>query len=196
MRTTTRIVLGASSAPVTVAPHLKPTQLHDPIATFAAKPKTETSGVPLLPVTEEEVTERQPPGMAELQSIFMTDETLDAKKVVRLVSKLPGITACTIMFSDGLTLAGNFPKELDGEGFSAMSPQFYRRAVAFTTELNLGEMQTYSVYTDRVVLSFFMQEDICLSVMQTGRSFLPGVREKLMCVTTELSRMYARAGAN
>jgi predicted regulator of Ras-like GTPase activity (Roadblock/LC7/MglB family) len=194
VRTTTRIVLGASSAPVTVQPTLKPTQLHDPIA--ITKPKTETTSVALAPVTEEDVTERQPPGMAELQSIFMTDETLDAKKVVRLVSKLPGITACTIMFSDGLTLAGNFPKELDGEGFSAMSPQFFRRAVAFTTELNLGEMQTYSVYTDRVVLSFFMQEDICLSVMQTGRSFLPGVREKLMCVTTELSRMYARAGAN
>src|SRR5262249_17599164 len=150
VRTTTRIVLGASSAPVTVQPSLKPPQLHDPIAT--AKPKSETSSVPLTPAieSEEDVTERQPPGMPELQSIFMTDETLDAKKVVRLVSKLPGITACTIMFSDGLTLAGNFPKELDGEGFSAMSPQFYRRAVAFTTELNLGEMQTYSVYTDRV----------------------------------------------
>lgn len=192
VRTTTRIVLGASSAPVTVQPHLKPAQLQDPIA---EKAKPETTSVPLEPV-EEDPSERQPPGMSELQSIFMTDETLDAKKVVRLVSKLPGITACTIMFSDGLTLAGNFPKELDGEGFSAMSPQFYRRAVSFTTELNLGEMQTYSIYTDRSVLSFFMQEDICLSVMQTGRGFLPGVREKLMSVTTELSRMYARAGAH
>ena len=192
-RTTTRIVLGASSAPMTVQPPLKPAQLHDPIAT---KAKPETTSIPLEPAGEEEVVERQPTGMAELQSIFMTDETLDAKKVVRLVSKLPGITACTIMFSDGLTLAGNFPKDLDGEGFSAMSPQFYRRAVAFTTELNLGEMQTYSVYTDRVVLSFFMQDDICLSVMQTGRGFLPGVREKLMSVTIELSRMYARAGAH
>ncbi|OAI42141.1 hypothetical protein AYO41_04750 [Verrucomicrobia bacterium SCGC AG-212-E04] len=191
-RATTRIVLGASSAPVTVQPHLKPAQLHDPMV---EKAKPETTSVPLEPVGEEDISERQPPGMAELQSIFMTDETLDAKKVVRLVSKLPGITACTIMFSDGLTLAGNFPKE-DGEGFSAMSPQFYRRAVAFTTELNLGVMQTYSIYTDRVVLSFFMQDDICLSVMQTGRGFLPGVREKLMSVTQELSRMYARAGAH
>ena len=193
VRTTTRIVLGASSAPVTVQPHLKPALLHDPMV---EKAKPETTSIPLEPVGEEDPSERQPTGMAELQSLFMTDETLDAKKVVRLVSKLPGITACTIMFSDGLTLAGNFPKELDGEGFSAMSPQFYRRAVAFTTELSLGQMQTYSIYTDRVVLSFFMQEDICLSVMQTGRGFLPGVREKLMSVTTELSRMYARAGAH
>ncbi len=193
VRTTTRIVLGASSAPVTVQPHLKPALLHDPID---EKAKPETTSVPLEPAGEEDPSERQPTGMAELQSLFMTDETLDAKKVVRLVSKLPGITACTIMFSDGLTLAGNFPKELDGEGFSAMSPQFYRRAVAFTTELSLGQMQTYSIYTDRSVLSFFMQEDICLSVMQTGRGFLPGVREKLMSVTTELSRMYARAGAH
>ncbi len=144
-----------------------------------------------LSVEEDEDDQRQA-GMTELQSIFMTDETLDAKKVVRLVGKLPGITACTVMFADGLTLAGNFPKELDGEGFSAMSPQFYKRAIAFAKELNLGEMQTFSFYTDRSVLSFFMQGEICLSVMQTGRGFLPGVREKLMSVTQELSKMYSR----
>lgn len=184
-----------ATTPMAVAPPpLKPAALEDPI-------RPEPRHIPPAPVSEPEATEviddepRQP-GLGELQAIFMTDETLDAKKVVRLVAKLPGITACTIMFADGLTLAGNFPKELDGEGFSAMSPLFYKRANQFASELHLGEMQTFSFYTDRSVLSFFMKNDICLAVMQTGRGFLPGVREKLMAVTTELSKMYARAASH
>ncbi len=187
-------------APVAVQPPpLKPATISDPLSAFAKETPPPAPLPPFVPEPApepEQPEEERQPGMAELQTLFMTDESLDAKKVVRLVSKLPGITACTVMFADGLTLAGNFPKELDGEGFSAMSPQFFKRAVAFATELSLGGMQTFSFYTDRSVLSFFMQDDICLSVMQTGRGFLPGVREKLLAVTNELSKMYARAASH
>ena len=127
-----------------------------------------------------------------LQTLFMTEEELDARAVVRLVCSLPGVTGCAVMFADGLRLAGNFP-EGDAEGFSAMAPPFYKRTQNFVSELKLGGLKTFTVYTEKDLLSFFMHDDICLSVRHSGRGFLPGVREKLETVTRELAGMYSTA---
>ena len=131
-----------------------------------------------------------------LQSLFMTEDELDAKSIVRLVSALPGLEGCAVMFEDGLQLAGNFPAESDMEGFSAMAPPFFKRSRNFTGEINLGALHALTLYTERGLVSFFMHEHICLSVRHSsGRGFLPGVREKLEAVTRELARMYATAAA-
>jgi predicted regulator of Ras-like GTPase activity (Roadblock/LC7/MglB family) len=130
-----------------------------------------------------------------LQALFMTEDELDAKTVVKLVSQLPGIDGCAVMFGDGLRLAGNFPESGRAEGFSAMSPPFYKRTMNFASELKLGELQAFTIYTKTGLLSFFMHEDICMSVRHAGRGFLPGVREKLETVTRELAHMYSSAPA-
>jgi predicted regulator of Ras-like GTPase activity (Roadblock/LC7/MglB family) len=130
---------------------------------------------------------------AALQAILMSDEDMDAKTVVRLVSKLPGISGCTVMFGDGFRLAGNFPEEGQAEGFSAMAPVFYKRAATFAEEVRFGDLQTLTLYTGDGLLSFFMDADICLSVKHSGRGFLPGVREKLQGVTREMAVKYAAA---
>jgi predicted regulator of Ras-like GTPase activity (Roadblock/LC7/MglB family) len=127
----------------------------------------------------------------ELQVLFMTEDELDAKTIVRLVGQLPGIESCAVMFSDGLLLAGNAGQGADNEGFSAMAPPFYQRSINFTKELALGQLQALTLYTDQGLLSFFMHENICLSVQHAGRGFLPGVREKLSVVTRELAKMYS-----
>ena len=126
-----------------------------------------------------------------LQTLFMTEDELDAKGIVRLVSALPGLEGCAVMFEDGLQLAGNFPSESDMEGFSAMAPPFFKRTRNFTGEINLGALHALTLHTERGLVSFFMHEHICLSVRHAGRGFLPGVREKLEVVTRELARMYA-----
>jgi predicted regulator of Ras-like GTPase activity (Roadblock/LC7/MglB family) len=128
-----------------------------------------------------------------LQSLFMTEDELDAKTIVRLVSAWPGLEGCAVMFEDGLQLAGNFPHEGDAEGFSAMAPPFFKRARNFTGEINFGALQAFTLHTERGLVSFFMHDQICVSVRHTGRGFLPGVREKLIIVTRELARMYATA---
>ena len=125
-----------------------------------------------------------------LQTLFMTEEALDAKGVVRHVCQLPGVTGCAVMFADGLRLAGNFP-EGDAEGFSAMAPPFFKRSGNFAHEALLGTLGGITLYTNQGLVSFFMHDDICVSVRHTGRGFQPGVREKLGVVTRELARMYS-----
>ena len=46
-----------------------------------------------------------------LQVAFDTDETLDAKSIVAHASRLPGVSACAIVFSDGLSLAGKHSRQ-------------------------------------------------------------------------------------
>ena len=128
---------------------------------------------------------------SELQVLFMTEDELDAKLIVRFVSQMPGIDGCTVMFGDGLRLAGNFPDESQTEGFSAMAPPFFKRAKNFATESALGTLQSFTLYTDNSPCSFLMHDDICLAVRHSNRGFMPGVREKLDIVVRELARMYS-----
>jgi predicted regulator of Ras-like GTPase activity (Roadblock/LC7/MglB family) len=121
----------------------------------------------------------------------MVEEELDAGKIVRLISRLPGIRACMVMLNDGQELAGNFSEDEGAAGLSAMAPPFYRRVASFARELELGELKTCSIYTDERLISFFKSGDVCLTILHSGRGFLPGVREKLTVVTRELSRVYS-----
>ena len=128
---------------------------------------------------------------SELQVLFMTEDELDAKSIVRLVSLMPGINGCAVMFGDGLRLAGNFPSESQTEGFSAMAPPFFKRAKNFAVESELGRLHAFTLYTDNSPCSFLMHDDICLAVRHSNRGFMPGVREKLDIVVRELARMYS-----
>ncbi len=166
-----------TEAPATKLPEVAPV--------VVSEPKPESAAPAVIPLKGRD---------SELQTLFMTEEEIDAKVVVRLVSQLPGVSGCAVMFADGLRLAGNFP-EGDAEGFSAMAPPFYKRTQNFVSELKLGELKTFTVFTEKDLLSFFMHDDICVSVRHAGRGFLPGVREKLEVVTREMAGMYSSAKA-
>ncbi len=147
-----------------------------------------SAGLPPAVSTEKRAT--QAPDTI-LQTLFMTEDDLDAKAIVKHINQLPGIDGCAIMFGDGLPLAGNFPDGNEKAGFSAMTPPFFKRTLTFADSLNLGGLEALTLYTANGLLSFFMHGDICVSVRHTGRGFLPGVREKLDTVTRELARIYS-----
>lgn len=133
---------------------------------------------------------QEPFDPTQLQALLMTDENLDAKVVVRLISSLPGLKACNLMFGDGLHLAGNFPAPEEMEGFCAMAPLTFSKLNHFSTELTLGEASSFTIFAEKDPVSIFMAKNICMAVQHAGRSFLPGVREKLTSVVHELSKMY------
>lgn len=125
-----------------------------------------------------------------LQSVFMTDEQLDSRKVVQLANQLPGIETCMVMFSDGLKLAGDFPADLNPEGFCAIAPHFYKRVEGYACDLSLDRPETVTLHTSKAQVSFFLEGDICVAVLHKKRGFLPGVREKFQIIAEELSKMY------
>ena len=127
-----------------------------------------------------------------LQQVALdTDEKLDAKGVVALVNRIPGVKACGIMFGDGLSLAGGLPEELETEGLCAMAPSLMQRVENHLVDTKLGLLRGMTLSCVKGAITFYMHENLCLAALHADLD-LPGeAREKLSRVVHELSRKYS-----
>jgi predicted regulator of Ras-like GTPase activity (Roadblock/LC7/MglB family) len=158
-------------------------------AANAAARTEETQAADTAAVIEEKVSDR--PLRTPLQVALDTDEKLDAKGVVALVNKIPGVKACAIMFGDGLSLAGSLPEELETEGLCAMAPSLLQRIENHLVDTKLGLLRGMTLSCLKGAITFYMHENLCLAALHAGLD-LPGeTREKLSRVVHELSRKYS-----
>ena len=182
----TSVVAGPSSAsdaakqtPVVagVSPVLEAKeQAADPAGATEDKPSEKASDRPL----------RSP-----LQVALGTDEKLDAKGVIALLNKMPGVRASAIHFGDGLLLAGSLPPELETEGICAMAPSLMQRLENHLVDTKLGALRGMTLSCTKGAITFFMHENLCLAACHAEVD-LPGeTREKLSRVVHELSRKYS-----
>ncbi len=128
---------------------------------------------------------------SELQALFMTEEHLDAKNIVKHTCHLPGISGCLLMFADGLPIAGNFPEDFSQDAFGAIIPRFFGKVQDYSRDLRLGSIETVTIHTEKGPVSLYMHGNVCMALLHSKSRFLPGVREKLTVVVREVSRMYA-----
>ena len=175
---------------VRAAPEKEPVPVAAPSAKRAvalAKPKPEPA--PVKPIAEE--VPAAPAGRNALQVALDTDETLTAKSVVDRVSHLPGVIACAIVFSDGLSLAGNIPAEYEAEALCALAPSIVRRISDQMMGTNLGSLSGMTLYCAKAPVSFFAHGNICLAAIHSAAEIAPEIRDRLGSIAQELARMYA-----
>ncbi|HEX8077032.1 MAG TPA: hypothetical protein VF511_04405, partial [Chthoniobacterales bacterium] len=139
--------------------------------------------------SEEEKSVR--PLRTPLQVALDTDEKLDAKGVVALVNKMPGVKSCAILFGDGLSLAGNLPAELETEGLCAMAPSLMQRLENHLVETKLGLLRGMTLSCVKGAITFYMQENLCLAALHAEADLPADTRDKLCRVVHELSRKYS-----
>ena len=160
------------------APMPAPFQLHLPrlpqSAPLAA-PSVEHAP-PALPIS--------PFDQHSLQSIFMTEETLDLSKISRLAAALPGIQACIIATQGKSYSSGNLPEGFDLNALRGLAPQ----VGAAADRLPIGQLKNFTLYGQDYSISFFERTSVCICAIHRARSFVPGVREKLVAVVDELAR--------
>jgi predicted regulator of Ras-like GTPase activity (Roadblock/LC7/MglB family) len=159
----------------------------------AQAPAVQADVAAKAPVTEEPVGEKGSDGplRTPLQVALDTDAKLDAKAVVALVNKIPGVKACAIHFGDGLSLAGSLPGALESEGLCAMAPSLMQRLENHLVDTKLGMLRGMTLSCTKGVVTFFMHENLCLSALHADLD-LPGeTREKLGRIVHELSRKYS-----
>jgi predicted regulator of Ras-like GTPase activity (Roadblock/LC7/MglB family) len=155
----------------------------------ASAKTNETQAPATAAAVEEKVSDR--PLRTPLQVALDTDEKLDAKRVVALVNKIPGVKASAIMFGDGLSLAGSLPAELDTEGLCAMAPSLMQRVENHLVDTKLGLLRGMTLSCVKGAITFYMHENLCLAALHSDLD-LPGeTREKLSRVVHELSRKYS-----
>lgn len=128
---------------------------------------------------------------SRLQELLATDDALDPKSIVAHISRLPGISSCVIVFSDGLSLAGNIPAEFGSDAISALVPERnYSRASAFAQNANFGSLHSLSLFCDKASVSFFSRGDICLTTVQQAE--ISGeTRTRLGRIAEELAQMFS-----
>jgi predicted regulator of Ras-like GTPase activity (Roadblock/LC7/MglB family) len=167
----------------------------EPEAEVAEPPKAEApaesqDGVIGQPtVTEEPASDR--PLRTPLQVALDTDAKLDAKGVVALVNKLPGVKACAIHFGDGLSLAGSLPAELETDGICAMAPSLIQRVENHLVDTKLGMLRGMTLSCTKGAVTFYMHENLCVAALHADLDLPSETRDRLSRIVHELSRKYS-----
>jgi hypothetical protein len=119
-----------------------------------------------------------------VQALFMTEETLDLPKISRLAAGLPGMYACVIATRDQACTGGTLPEGFDLAALLGLAPRVGEAA----GRMPIGALKHFTLYGEAYSVSFFERNGLSLCAVHRPRSFVPGVREKLVALADELSR--------
>jgi hypothetical protein len=160
-------------------------------ATPAAPPPHPLFPLPKVPAEPAHVEVLPPPSLPlrrfdqdAIQTLFMTEETLDLPKISRLAAALPGVYACVIATRDQACTGGNLPEGFDLAALLGLAPRVGEAA----GRMPIGQLKHFTLYGDAYSVSFFERNGLSLCAVHRPRSFVPGVREKLVALADELSR--------
>jgi predicted regulator of Ras-like GTPase activity (Roadblock/LC7/MglB family) len=144
-------------------------------------PKTESIGKTL----------EAPPASTEAATAKPVVDKVDPKEIVAQANALAGVKACAITFSDGLSLAGELPPQVEADGLAAMAPSILERIVQHVHETKLGELVAMTLYTKNSAVSFFARGNVCLTALHDN-PLAPEIRTRLAELVEKLSKAYAQ----
>jgi len=189
----------------TVPPAAAPAEPEVPKAEI---PKVEPSDVAKAEALKVTIPPRQARGLepvetADLQvpiptasgetSVAKPDEAapkFDAKAAVAQACGLSGVASCSVIFADGLIIAGNIPDEMHMEGLSAVAPTMLKKLQKHMCETQLGPLSCMTVHGEKSPVTFFSAGDLCLTAVHNGTELSAESRRELSRITQELSRTY------
>jgi predicted regulator of Ras-like GTPase activity (Roadblock/LC7/MglB family) len=116
----------------------------------------------------------------------------DPKAIVAEASALPGVSACAVVFSDGLSLAGNIPAETGVEALCAIAPSIMKRLGDQLSGANLGLLDGLTLFCAQRPISFFAHGNICLVALHAEAELTPATRFRLNSTAQELARTYTQ----
>jgi predicted regulator of Ras-like GTPase activity (Roadblock/LC7/MglB family) len=119
-------------------------------------------------------------------------EKNEAKDVVARANTLPGVGGCSLTFADGLGLAGNLPSEVAADGLCAMAPSLFERIKKHMLDTKLGSLTGLTLHCTKSPVTFFMQGNICLTVLHHDGNLPLETQNELAKMTKELSRTYSQ----
>jgi predicted regulator of Ras-like GTPase activity (Roadblock/LC7/MglB family) len=178
--------------PITKAPPVKkpaikakPEPMADP-----ALPAPGVVSAKLVPAPAAQATEAG--SRTALQAALETDDDeLDAKAVVIHIGKMAGVTACALMFADGLSLAGNLPEAYQADVLCAMAPSLLQRVENHMAKTKLGALRAMTLSCAQAAVTFFMHGNLCLAALHAKEELSSDVRERLARAVQELSQKYS-----
>jgi len=176
--------------PGTVLPAAAPAE---PEVPKAATPKVELPEVAkaeVPKVTSPDLKVAIPTASGETAKPAEAAPKFDAKAAIAQACALPGVASCSVIFADGLIIAGNIPDEMHMEGLSAVAPTMLKKLQKHMCETQLGPLSCMTVHGEKSPVTFFSAGDLCLTAVHNGTELSAESRRELSCITQELSRTY------
>jgi hypothetical protein len=131
------------------------------------------------------VEQKTAPNFSALQSVFLTNEPLDLKKVVQKVGEFPGVNSALFFAADG-SLEGE-PEKLGLTQSAVQLLSSLAQEVGQRVEnLGFGQIETTTLGWKRELVSVFTRGESGFVVRHEKRPFKPGVREKICLVLSHI----------
>jgi hypothetical protein len=177
-----------------------------PVAT--AQPRIGVSTSPALPVSESKpepkpaastdlqagpsigapIPENEGMRDIELRAVFGEGGDFTLDRIATLTVGLKGIDACAIATRKGSAHA----EKPNAVGFADVAGSLVDSAREIAKLTGMAEAETFTMRTARGVASFFLHEEVLLTVQHAQGEFDPGVREKLILITRGLTALVKR----
>jgi predicted regulator of Ras-like GTPase activity (Roadblock/LC7/MglB family) len=169
----------AAPRPVAEAPKVETPKAELPTGVKAEAPKVTISALPKV-----EPPKVEAPKPAEEGPKF------DAKAAIAQACALAGVSTCSVIFADGLIIAGNIPDDMHMEGLSAVAPTMLKKLEKHMCETQLGPLSCLTVHGEKSPVTFFSAGNLCLTAVHNGTELSAESRRELSRITQELSRTY------
>ncbi|MDF1741524.1 MAG: hypothetical protein P1U86_20345 [Verrucomicrobiales bacterium] len=121
----------------------------------------------------------------ELRAIFSTNDPFTLRSVARRVVALPGISSCALATPGRLVQASRNEESRIGDEAKEMV-QTIRNLAKLT---GLPDAQSFTLHTDKGIVSIFLDGECCLTVHHEVAEFEPGTREKLILISRNLEKL-------
>ena len=118
------------------------------------------------------------------------EKAFDAKAAIVQACALAGVSSCSVIFTDGLIIAGNIPADMHMEGLSAVAPTMLKKLERHMCETQLGPLICMTVHGEKSPITFFSAGNLCLTAVHNGCELSAESRRELSRITQELSRTY------
>ena len=158
---------------------------------FAPKVEVEDKGSKEAAKQPAVESKPEPVSPAEAAETKPASEKVDPKEIIAQANALDGVKACAITFSDGLSLAGELPEDLEADGLAAMAPSMLERIHQHVRETKLGHLIAMTLYASNSAVSFFARRNVCLTALH-DKPLAPNIRANLAELVEKLSKTYAQ----
>jgi hypothetical protein len=174
------------ATPAFVAPSLPPAP-PAPVAAAAAPP---ISGS-ILGITPVAVGD---PEQVMLRALLGVNEDLTVGRVVDLISRIPGVAACSCV--NGSSAVSHGGSSQTAQDFQRQAGDLARNIQALAPLIGITGAETFSINTSDRLMTFSFHPPIALGVLHQDDDLASGLRDKITLVGRELARMVSKTGGH
>jgi hypothetical protein len=172
--------------PAFVAPALPPA----PVA-YAAPATTPATSGSILGITPVAVGD---PEQVMLRALLGVNENLTVGRVVDLISRIPGVAACSCV--NGTSAISHGGSSQTAQDFQRQAGDLARNIQALAPLIGITGAETFSINTSDRLMTFSFHAPIALGVLHQDNDLASGLRDKITLVGRELARMISKTGGH